>query len=223
MRPLSLNKLCSQLGYLEFQNNHLLEEALTHRSVGIQKSNERLEYLGDAVLNLVVTNALFVHNPKSSEGELSRIRAYLVCEERLAALSRRFGLGGYLRLGASEAKNGGRQRDSLLADGLEAVIGAIFLDGGFAACEACILDWYRGQFHFDQAHSYKDSKTRLQECLQAKGFLPKYTHTKTGKPHCLVFHATCYVAGFPDTHGTGSSLRRAEQQAASEMLIQLGL
>ena len=171
-----IETLCQQLDY-RFKNPQLLEDALSHRSFRGNKNNERLEYLGDAVLNFVIAAALFRQNIRAREGELSRLRANLVRGETLTDLAKEFELGKYLRLGAGELKTGGAQRKSILADGMEAVVGAIYLDGGFKVCEACILRWYESRLeNVETLPDLKDPKTRLQEYLQAKKLpLPIYT------------------------------------------------
>ena len=160
-----IETLCQQLDY-RFKNPQLLEDALSHRSFRGNKNNERLEYLGDAVLNFVIAAALFRQNIRAREGELSRLRANLVRGETLTDLAKEFELGKYLRLGAGELKTGGAQRKSILADGMEAVVGAIYLDGGFKVCEACILRWYESRLeNVETLPDLKDPKTRLQEYL----------------------------------------------------------
>lgn len=219
-----LATLCEKLNY-QFKNPELLEDALSHRSFRGNKNNERLEYLGDAVLNFVIAAALFRQNIKAREGELSRLRANLVRGETLTDLAKEFELGNYLRLGAGELKTGGAQRKSILADGMEAVVGAIYLDGGFQACETCILSWYENRLeNVETIPELKDPKTRLQEYLQAKKLaLPVYTIlVLEGPAHHQSFKVECQVHGLPNKAvGIGSSRRRAEQKAAEKILAEL--
>ncbi len=212
--------LCQKLGY-NFINPRLLEDALSHRSFH-SKNNERLEFLGDATLNFVITAALFRKFPTAQEGELSRLRASLVCGETLAMLAQEFELGSFLRLGAGELKSGGLQRTSILADAMEAVIGAIYLDGGMAACDERILVWYADRLdHSKGLPELKDPKTLLQEYLQAHKLpLPNYQILLIeGAAHQQVFHLECKIAGLHYvTEGVGSNRRRAEQDAAQKFL-----
>jgi ribonuclease III len=219
-----LENLCEKLNY-RFKNPELLEAALSHRSFRDNKNNERLEYLGDAVLNFVIAAALFRQNIKAREGELSRLRANLVREETLSDLALEFELGKYLRLGAGELKTGGAQRKSILADGMEAVVGAIYLDSGFQACEACVLRWYAHRLeNVETIPDLKDPKTRLQEYLQAKKLaLPIYIILALeGPAHQQLFKVECQLHGLPNKAiGIGSSRRRAEQKAAEKILSEL--
>ena len=216
--------LCKRLGY-HFKNPELLEDALSHRSFRGNKNNERLEYLGDAALNFVIAAALFQQNILAREGELSRLRANLVRGETLTELAQEFELGKYLRLGAGELKTGGAQRKSILADGLEAVVGAIYLDGGFQTCEECILHWYETRLaNLETLPDLKDAKTRLQEYLQAHQLpLPRYTIlVLEGPAHQQIFKVECQLNGLPNKAiGMGSSRRRAEQAAAEKILVVL--
>lgn len=216
--------LCKHLGY-KFKNPELLEDALSHRSFRGNKNNERLEYLGDAALNFVIAAALFQQNMRAREGELSRLRANLVRGETLTDLAKEFELGKYLRLGAGELKTGGAQRKSILADGMEAVVGAIYLDGGFSACESCILRWYETRLeNVETLPDLKDPKTRLQEYLQARRLpLPIYIVLMLeGPAHQQIFKVECQVNGLPNKAiGTDSSRRRAEQKAAEKILAEL--
>lgn len=216
--------LCEKLNY-EFKNPSLLDDALSHRSFKSNKNNERLEFLGDAVLNFVIAATLFRKYPLAREGELSRLRASLVREETLALLAQEFKLGGYLRLGAGELKSGGAQRVSILADAMEAVVGAIYLDGGMTKCEKCILGWFAGRLDgFVEIPSLKDPKTRLQEYLQAHKFsLPIYKVLSIeGAAHQQMFRVECRIDGMANKSvGTGTSRRRAEQEAAQKILEQI--
>jgi ribonuclease III len=219
-----ISALCKRLGYY-FENVELLEDALSHRSFRGNKNNERLEYLGDAALNFVIAAALFRQNINAREGELSRLRANLVRGETLTDLAKTFELGKYLRLGPGELKTGGAQRKSILADGMEAVVGAIYLDGGFQACEKCILHWYETRLaNVETLPDLKDPKTRLQEYLQAHKLpLPIYTVLMLeGPAHQQTFKVECQICGLANKAiGTGSSRRRAEQEAAEKILAEL--
>ena len=200
------------------------ESALTHRSAGSQH-NERLEFLGDAVLNCVVADLLYRHFPNSPEGELSRYRATLVSGESLAALSGELNLGERMQLGSGELKSGGFRRKSILADALEAVLGAMYLDGGFESVAAVIKRVFAPRLaQLPSAAQLKDPKTRLQEALQARAFaLPDYViETITGEAHAQHFRVHCEVPGLSiKTFGEGGSRRAAEQEAAKVAFEQL--
>jgi len=219
----SLAHLQRVLGY-RFQDVGGLIRALTHRSVG-HDNNERLEFLGDALLNFAVGEALFLSLPKAAEGDLSRMRATLVREETLAAVARRIELGEFIRLGSGELKSGGFRRDSILADGLEALIGAVYLDGGFGAARDLCLRLLAPELeHLPDPGTLKDAKTRLQEHLQAVGRpLPEYTVlSEEGPPHRRSFRIRCLLADDgSETAGEGASRKFAEQQSAERMLQRL--
>lgn len=198
---------------------------MTHRSHG-QTHNERLEFLGDAVLNLVVSQLLYQHQPKATEGELSRMRAHLVREDSLHALALELQLPAHLRLSEGEAKAGGAQRASILADALEALIGAIHLDAGFAAAAAVVerLFLVRVQGDLGADRWAKDAKTALQEWLQARRFaVPDYRIVATqGQAHAQSFEVECAVPALAvSSRGQGRSRRAAEQDAAARLLNQL--
>jgi ribonuclease-3 len=215
---LSLAKLCDILEY-QFCQPQLLEEALTHRSFG-GCDNERLEFLGDSILNLVIAAELFRSYPQASEGELSRLRASLVKGDTLARLARDIGLGDYLRLGSGELKNGGFRRNSILSDALEAVFGAVYLDAGFEICRDLILRLYEeGLNRLPAIDELKDPKTRLQEYLQARQqALPVYSVLAvTGAAHAQSFTVECSIDKLR-TVARGTSRRRAEQEAARQAL-----
>lgn len=217
----SAARLCADLGYV-FQRPELLEEALTHCSAS-PRNNERLEFLGDALLNLVMAEYLFQRYPQANEGELSRLRANLVKGATLAQLARDLKLGEALRLGQGELRSGGPQRESILADALEAIFAAVYLDGGLEACRALILDLYRdGLEGLASAGKLKDPKTRLQEYLQARQQpLPVYTVLEIrGEPHLQSFTVECAVADCRAV-AVGSNRRKAEQDAARQVLEQL--
>lgn len=210
--------------HYRFADEGLLSDALRHRSAS-GNSNERLEFLGDAVLDFVISHAVYTRRPDANEGDLSRLRASLVNDGSLARLATTLGIGEHIRLGSGEKKTGGHRRKSILADALEALFGAVYLDGGFAAAEQLILDVYRdGLESLPDADELKDAKTRLQERLQADGHaLPDYEVTEiAGKPHQRRFTVTCRVPGLElQSAGEGSSRRRAEQNAAEAMLAKL--
>lgn len=201
----------------DFKQESLLTQALTHRSYsGI--NNERLEFLGDGVLNCVMANQLYQRYPKLPEGDLSRLRAYLVKEPTLSEIARGLNLGDSLRLGEGEMKSAGWRRPSVLADALEAIIGAVFVDGGFSAAEALVVRLYAPLLdQLDPKSVAKDPKTLLQEYLQGRKLdLPEYVVLATeGEAHCQTFRVECYIAILGiRTQGEGSSRRVAEQQAA---------
>ena len=212
--------LCRRLGY-QFTQATLLEDALTHRSAGSQ-NNERLEFLGDAILNFTIAAELYRRFPQADEGELSRLRASLVNEPALAILSRGLALGECLTLGSGELKSGGFRRESILADALEAVFGAVYLDGGFDACRDLILRLYWNTLtDLPAVADLKDPKTQLQEFLQSrKRPLPSYQVIEvSGDAHAQTFIVECVAEGLPSpTRGHGSSRRKAEQEAASNAL-----
>lgn len=209
---------------LEFVDDGLLQTALTHRSHG-SPNNERLEFLGDAVLNLVISSVLFHKFPDSDEGTLSRLRANLVNGETLAGVARRLQLGDALRLGPGELKSGGFRRGSILAGALEAVIGAVWLDGGYDAARDFVERALAPETDaVSLERAIKDPKTRLQEWLQAhQRSLPDYQVTGThGREHARQFSVECRVDGLPaPVEGEGGSRRKAEQDAAARALALL--
>ena len=202
----------------------LFVAALTHRSATGQ-NNERLEFLGDAVLNLVVAEHLYRAFPECTEGDLSRLRARVVSSEPLAEVAAALHLGDELRLGSGELKTGGFRRKSILADALEAVCGAVFLDRGLDEARRVIEALFRSRIEsLPPPDALKDAKTRLQEYLQSHGHaLPRYTVERVeGEAHAQVFWVVCDVAGLGlNAHGSGSSRRRAEQEAAGGILQQI--
>lgn len=203
-----------------FHEPNLLETALTHRSVG-GGNNERLEFLGDAVLSLVIAEWLYQLRPRASEGELSRLRASLVNRESLAEIARSLQLGESLRLGSGELKSGGFRRDSILADALEAILGAVYLDGGFESCGKLIHQLYQQRIaSLPPAADLKDPKTRLQEYLQARQqALPVYRLLEvSGEAHAQLFTIECMMDTDHRSVATASSRRRAEQEAARLLL-----
>lgn len=205
-----------------FSDPELLSLALSHRSVG-RLNNERLEFLGDSILNFVVSARLCDQKPNDNEGELSRLRARVVRGESLAKLAQGIKLGDHMKLGEGELKSGGYKRASILADGLEAVFGAIYLDGGFAACEAAILHVCNPMIlDLPDAGELIDPKTRLQEWLQGKGLgLPVYQLlSETGPPHKKQFLIQCEASDIDiKVTGSGSSRQKAQQAAASAALV----
>jgi ribonuclease-3 len=216
-------RLEKALGY-SFRQPELLRQALTHRSHS-SPHNERLEFLGDSVLNCVVATLLYQRFPALKEGELSRLRASLVRQESLAEIATGLALGDALRLGEGELKSGGFRRPSILADALEAIFGAIYLDGGFGVVQQTIEHLYRPRIEqIDPRAAGKDAKTALQELLQARRLpVPHYTLLATrGEAHAQEFEVACAVPAIGLTvTGSGNSRRGAEQQAAQVALDQL--
>ncbi len=212
--------LVRKLGH-SFSNPELLYSALTHRSRGAAH-NERLEFLGDSLLSFTIAAELYQRFPKAREGDLTRMRALLVRGETLAEIARDLQLGEYLNLGVGEKKSGGHARDSILADALEACVGAIYLDGGLEACKKCILSWFVERLESLRLKTpQKDAKTRLQEYLQARRLpLPVYKIlSMEGDPHEPIFRIECSVAvlGTPFI-GLANTRRKAEQAAADAAL-----
>ena len=220
-----LDRLQRKIGY-QFNQEALLKQALTHRSAA-KVHNERLEFLGDAILNFTIAEALYHQFPHSNEGELSRMRATLVREQTLAELAREFELGEYMLLGPGELKSGGFRRESILADCVEAVIGAISLDSTPAKSSAVVRLWYQALLQeINPGDNQKDPKTRLQEYLQGKRLpLPTYNVSDIqGEAHCQTFTVECHVPNIDRTFiGKGSSRRKAEQMVAEEILQQLDI
>jgi ribonuclease-3 len=213
-------------GY-QFRQQALLLQALTHRSYSRSSNNERLEFLGDSVLNLVISNSIYRRFADADEGELSRIRASLVKESTLAEVAREINLGDFINLGGGELKSGGYRRASILSDALEAVIGAIYLDSDYRQTEKAVLRLFQSQLDgVTGGDSLKDPKTRLQEHLQSRQqALPVYeVENTTGKSHSQLFTVSCSIDD-PEmqTRGSGTSRKKAEQQAAQKMLQGLGL
>jgi ribonuclease-3 len=219
-----VERLARRVGHA-FARADLLEAALTHRSAQSQH-NERLEFLGDAVLGLVSAEALWRRFPQATEGQLTRLRAQLVKRETLAAVARELDLGSYLRLGPGELRSGGHARDSILADALEAVLGAVYLDGGLEAARAVMLQLLGERLAAMTSESQpKDAKTRLQELLQARRLaLPAYAVLETrGDDHAQTFMVRCEVGALGlSVTAEGPSRRRAEQAAAAAMLQEMG-
>ncbi|MEI6413042.1 MAG: ribonuclease III [Pseudomonadota bacterium] len=216
--------LTRTLGY-EFRDPGLLEQALTHSSANGSINNERLEFLGDALLGFVIGEALYVRMASANEGELSRLRATLVRQDSLARLARDLALGGYLLFGQGELRNGGHHRDSILADAVEALFAAIYLDGGLVRAREVILGHFSPYLESVAGRPVeKDPKTRLQELLQARqGSLPAYEVVEvSGSAHAQQFRVRCQVVTpAVACEATGSSRRRAEQEAARLVLDRL--
>jgi len=213
-------RLAERIGH-RFQDSGLIEQALTHRSAG-SPNNERLEFLGDAILGFIIADELHARFPDADEGLLSRLRARLVRKSSLAALARQVDLGSHLLLGPGELRSGGQSRDSILADALEALFAAVYLDGGYSDARVMIHGLYAPRFAELSATAVeKDPKTRLQEYLQARGCsLPQYTVEQvTGEQHAQQFRVTCRVDDLDrSSEGSGSSRRRAEQDSADRLL-----
>ena len=215
---MDLEDFCQTIGY-RFHDIELLRRALTHRSYGAAH-NERLEFLGDSVLNCVVALELYARFPQLTEGELSRLRANIVNQPSLATVALKAGFGEQLRLGEGELKSGGARRPSMLADSVEAVIGAVFLDGGFESARAAVRSLFGEVLDtIDPATTGKDPKTLLQEYLQArKRPLPQYSVVATrGEAHEQQFQVECVIAELGiRSLGEGASRRSAEQEAARQ-------
>ncbi len=218
------HRLCLPGIDYRFQNSALLEQALTHRSSG-PGHYERLEFLGDSLLSMVIAEALYAQRPHDSEGDLSRLRSRLVRDVTLAQLAKELNLGEYLRLGAGELKSGGFLRESILADALEALVGAIYLDGGFVEARRVILELFAERIaDLPDADSLKDPKTRLQELLQGRGHeLPEYqVINESGADHAKHFEVECRAGGLAEpVRAEGTGRRKAEQAAAQLMFEQL--
>lgn len=216
----SHDKLCQRLGY-RFSREELLGTALTHRSYG-SPNNERLEFLGDAVLSLVVSEILYLKFPQQDEGALSRLRANLVNGETLAERARKLELGDELLMGPGELKSGGFRRDSILAGAIEALIGAVYLEAGFGAARELVGAILQEEIEaISPDRAVKDPKTRLQEYLQGRHLpLPEYQVLSVeGHDHAQLFRVECKVSGLAETlSGEGSSRRKAEQDAAERAL-----
>ena len=208
----------------QFDDARLFGQALTHRSAA-GDNNERLEFLGDAVLDFVISEVVFRAFPMAPEGDLSRLRASLVKDTSLAALAAELGLGEHLILGSGERKTGGHRRESILADALEAIFGAVYLDAGFDAAARVIETAFGDRLQsFPSIESLRDPKTRLQEWLQARqmGLPDDELVNVTGKAHQQTFEVSCRLAGTANsTRGIGTTRRNAEQESAEIMLLEL--
>lgn len=219
MKTTQLKRLEKRIGYT-FSDFALLKQALTHRSA-LGNHNERLEFLGDSILSFAISTDLYLRFPKVDEGDLSRMRATLVCGKMLAEIGREFELGDCLILGPGELKSGGFRRDSIIADGVEAIIGAVFLDSDIDTVKELILKWFDSRLKsIEPGISQKDPKTRLQERLQSrKQALPVYEVIEIkGEAHNQRFTMSCAIEGLDPVQGQGTSRRKAEQIAAEKML-----
>jgi ribonuclease-3 len=207
-----------------FSDVDLLGQALTHRSAA-GNNNERLEFLGDAILDFVISDALFKARPDATEGDLSRLRSSLVKDTALADIATELGMGLHLVLGGGERKTGGHRRESILADALEAIFAAIYLDGGYDSARRVIEHVYATRLEtLPNAAELRDPKTRLQEWLQARQMsLPSYElESVTGEEHRQRFEVSCAVSGVSTvTSGASTTRRKAEQKAATKMLAAL--
>jgi ribonuclease III len=221
---MQLDSLQRKLAY-QFQDTARLTMALTHRSVP-GNNNERLEFLGDALLSFVIGEQLYTRFPTATEGQLSQMRSHLVKGSTLATISEELRLGDYLIMGPGELKTGGHRRSSTLANALEALAAAIYLDGGLTVCRQVVLTWFEARLQKLTVNQVilKDAKSQLQEWLQARKFsLPVYTVCDvSGQIHEQMFTIRCELAELNCVEeGTGASRRKAEQAAASKMLTQL--
>ena len=208
---------------VSFNDLALLDRALTHRSAG-QANYERLEFLGDALINAVVSIELYARYPRAPEGDLTRLRASLIRESSLAELARRIDLSDYLRMGGGELKSGGYRRESILADTLEALVAAVYLDAGWDACQKLVRDLFADAFDAVDLSASKDAKTRLQEWLQGRGLpLPEYLLVDTiGKDHDKTFRVACRIGDAQlMAEAEGRSRKSAEQAAATAVLARI--
>lgn len=221
--PVNLRELSRKLGY-EFKNLDFLEQALTHRSLE-SKNNERMEFLGDSIINFIIAESLFNLRKTSKEGELSRFRASLVNRDSLAEIANQFDLSDYLRMGTGELRSGGFRRPSILADALEAIVCAIYFDSDITTCKVVLENWFKTKLHeVIDAPALKDPKTQLQELLQAKKMnLPNYELLQvTGEHHQQNFVIKCTILDLEITAtGEGNTRRKAEQAAAELCLEKL--
>ena len=225
MRQEKIIEFEKKIGYT-FENPYLLVTALTHSSYSNEKRlkkykcNERLEFLGDAVLELISSEYIFKENPQKPEGDLTRIRASYVCEPTLAACARDISLGDYLLLGKGEDRTGGRERDSILSDAMEATIGAVYLDGGFARAKEYVEAFVLRDI--ENKKLFYDSKTILQEIVQGRHLALAYQLVKeTGPDHCKSFEDAAMINGKKIAVGTGRTKKKAEQSAAYEAILAL--
>ena len=217
----ALTALTRKLGYA-FKSEALLFEALTHRSAA-SNNNERLEFLGDGILNFIIAARLFEQYPDMQEGDLSRLRASLVNRDSLADIAKALEIGQYIKLGSGELKSGGRRRDSILADAVEALLGAVYLDSGFNTCRDLILRLYETKLqNVPDVQALKDAKTRLQELLQSRRYpLPAYTVLEvSGKAHNQVFKVECSIEDLGCTTTAEGRSRRKAEQAAAELAFE---
>ena len=207
----------------QFRDRELLVQALTHRSYGAT-NNERLEFIGDGLVNAVVAQLLYSAHPDLDEGSLSRLRSKLVSRDGLSVIAKRFDLGPLLQLGAGERKSGGRHRDSILADAVEAIAGAILMDTDFGRASEIVSAWFHDDVASLDTSSTRDAKTLLQEWLQGKGYsLPTYSVVSvSGEDHNQQFEVSCHTeVGDLASYGRASSRKKAEQAAAADLLERL--
>lgn len=223
-----MNSLEKRLNY-KFKNIDLLKNALVHSSYanevrGNVHSNERLEFLGDSVLSVIVSEHLYNKFPTMPEGELTRMRASLVCEKSLCEFSRELGIGNYLKLGKGEDKNGGRERDSILADAFEAVLAAVYLDGGMDAAKAHIMNTVLRDIKHCEDDTFKDYKTTLQEVIQRnpEESVSYILVNESGPDHNKSFTVEVHLNSNVIGKGTGKSKKQAEQMAAKQALELMG-
>lgn len=223
-RQNQLLKLAKTLGY-EYQDINFLQHALTHRSMGAT-NNERLEFLGDSLVNFMIADALFHQFNKLPEGDMSRVRAHLVKGDTLAIIGREYNISDYLVLGPGELKSGGYRRDSIIADAVEAIIASVYEDGGLDACRDLVSRFYAKRLaELDPKKVGKDPKTRLQEYLQSQNEqLPEYSIISVnGAAHAQEFTVSCFVGKLNSKfEAVASSRRKAEQKAAETALEALG-
>ena len=207
----------------QFRDRELLVQALTHRSYDAT-NNERLEFIGDGLVNAVVAQLLYLAHPDLDEGSLSRLRSKLVSRDGLSVIAKRFDLGPLLQLGAGERKSGGRHRDSILADAVEAIAGAILMDTDFGRASEIVSAWFHDDVASLDTSSTRDAKTLLQEWLQGKGYsLPTYSVVSvSGEDHNQQFEVSCHTeVGDLVSYGRASSRKKAEQAAAADLLERL--
>lgn len=220
-----MKELCDKLGYT-FRDFKLLETALTHPSYGGDHHvphYQRLEFLGDAVLELAISRYLFFEFSEIDEGKLTRIRAALVREETLCRAAKRIDLGRHIRLSVGEERTGGREKPSILADIMEAVFAAVYLDGGFEAAVRVIYDALRDELRPETLEDHLDAKSRLQELLQREGEMPKYEYiSMEGPPHAPLFRYRVVCGEQSLGEGSGSSKQNAQQAAARDALKRMG-
>lgn len=215
-----MKELLSKINY-EFKSMKLLDRALCHSSVNRGDNNERLEFLGDAVLELCSSEKLFLEHPEMNEGDLTRKRASIVCEEALSLFARYANLGSYLMLGRSEEVTGGREKPSILADAVEAIIGAAYLDGGLDAARRVVHSVL--SYVEENAHFRADAKSDLQMLVQKRGnsTLRYEVYKEEGPPHNMTFYVNVILDGRVEAQGKGKTKKQAEQQAAARLLDKL--
>ncbi len=220
-----MDKLCESLGYT-FKNRQLLVTALTHPSYGGDHHvphYQRLEFLGDAVLELTMSEYLFEKLPEVDEGKLTRIRAAIVREETLARAAKRIALGKMIRLSVGEARTGGREKASILSDVMEATFAAVYLDGGFECAKETILRVMKEELNPETLQDHLDAKSRLQEIMQRDGVMPEYRYVSMeGPAHAPTFHYQVYLGEQLLGSGSGTSKQSAQQEAARDALNRMG-